>query len=104
MIPDGLVTKAIAITACVATICYGIRCMQCSKKLVINDLFFFAMTCCAVVSALGMATEGLVSSFGENPPKTAVFMIIFGLAVAFVSGQKAYKIFSAINRKTRKPN
>jgi len=89
----------VTVTIAAATIFYGCRCMQCGRKIVMNDLYMFAMTCGAVVSGLAMAIEGLVSSFGKSPPKTAAFMVLFGFAVAFVCAQKAYKIAKGINRK-----
>ena len=94
-----ILDAAVATTVGAATIFYGVRCVLCGRKIVINDLYLFAMSCGAVVSGLAMAIEGLTSSFGSNPPKTATFMVIFGFAVSFVCGQKAYKIARGIKRK-----
>lgn len=93
-----------SLTVCalgVAIIAYGICCMRCGKKLTIDDLFMFATVAGSTIAGLLMALEAIIGAFGPSPPKTAAFMVIFGLSVSLVSGQKSYRILKAVLSKKR---
>ncbi|SRR5216684_2053987 len=91
---------AVTVTGlCVSIIVYGLCCMRCGKRLSLDDLFMFATVAGATIAGALMAVEAIVGSFGPSPPKTAAFMVIFGVSVSLVSGQRSYRMLKGVLSK-----
>jgi hypothetical protein len=73
--------------------------MRCGKRLSLDDLFMFAMVIGSTIAGVLMAVEAIVKSFSPNPPQTAAFMVIFGVSVSLVSGQKSYRMLKGVLSK-----